>query len=307
MNGMPEQASETDPLHHMQFFSALLYHLLVRPVSLLPFPVLYVLSDGLFVIMYHLLRYRGKVVTGNIRSSFPDLDRKQQEAIIREFYRHFCDLLVESFKLFNISEAEIRKRMVFENPEELNRYFREGRSVIIAGGHYNNWEAFAVGCQLYMEHQAVALYKPLANKWFDEKMRKTRGKFGLQLVPIQNTREFFDAPKGKQTGTIFGMDQSPSKVARSHWMTFLGQDTAVIFGTEKYSKEYDQPVVFGGIHKVSRGHYSVRFETVTDTSQPMAHGEIVERTMKLLERDILKAPAYWLWSHRRWKHRKPQG
>ncbi len=291
----------------MQFFSALLYHLVVRPVSMLPFPVLYAFSDGLFLIMYHLIRYRGKVVTGNIQRSFPHLDRDQQEAIIREFYRHFCDLLVESFKLFNISEAEIRKRVVFDNPEELNRYFRDGRSVIIAGGHYNNWEAFAVACQLYMEHQAVALYKPLANKWFDQKMRKTRGKFGLQLVPIQNTREFFDATKEQQTGTIFGMDQSPSKVARSHWMTFLGQDTAVIFGTEKYSKEYDQPVVFGGIHKVSRGHYSVRFETVTDTSQPMAHGEIVERTMKLLERDILNAPAYWLWSHRRWKHRKPQG
>ncbi|MFM7328241.1 MAG: lysophospholipid acyltransferase family protein [Bacteroidota bacterium] len=290
----------------MQFLSALLYHLIVRPISVLPFSVLYRVSDVLYLIMVYIIRYRGKVVTGNIRRCFPELKPVEQEAIIREFYRHFCDLLVESFKLFNISESALRERLVFENPEELNKYFREGRSVIIAGGHYNNWEALAVACQLYMDHQAVALYKPLASKWFDRKMQETRGRYGLILVPIQKTREWFENWQGKPTGIIFGMDQSPSKVARSHWMTFLGQETAVIFGTEKYSREFNQPVVYGGIHKTSRGHYSVRFETVTDTTTPMAHGEIVERTMKLLERDILTAPAYWLWSHRRWKHRKPE-
>jgi len=289
----------------MPLLSALAYHLFIRPVSVLPFRVLYAVSDVLFVIMYRMLRYRGKVVTGNIRRCFPQLNEQEQEAIIREFYRHFCDLLVESFKLFNISEQELRERMKFENPEELNRYFREGRSVILAGGHYNNWEAFAVACQLYMDHQAVALYKPLANKWYDGKMRETRGRYGLILVPIQQAREHFDAWKGTPTATIFGMDQSPSKVARSHWMTFLGQDTAVTFGTEKYARDYNQAVVFGGIHKRSRGHYSIRFETVADNPMQTAHGEIIEKTMQLLERDIRQTPPYWLWSHRRWKHRKP--
>ena len=128
----------------MNFLSSLGYHLFIRPICVLPFSVLYRVSDFLFLLMFRILRYRRKVVEGNIRRSFPQFSATEQDAVILEFYRHFCDLLVESFKLFNISESELRKRLVFENPDELNRYFREGRSVIIAGGHYNNWEAFAV-------------------------------------------------------------------------------------------------------------------------------------------------------------------
>ena len=288
------------------FFSRLLYTLFILPLSKLPFSILYRFSDFLYQIMYHLVGYRRKVVRNNLNRCFPEKSTSEIVSIEKQFYRHFCDLVLESFKLFSISEKEIRERMIFENPEVLNDFAEKGKSVIVAGGHYGNWEMFAVACQLYWKHQGVALYKPLANRWFDQVMRATRGQFGLQMVPIQKTKEFFEELHPKPTATIFGMDQSPSKVKSSHWMTFLGQDTAVIFGTEKYARSYDQPVVFGRIIKVKRGYYRTHFELVTAAPTEWPHASIIETVMRLLEADIKKEPQWWLWTHRRWKHKRTE-
>lgn len=288
------------------FFSRLLYTLFILPLSKLPFSILYRFSDFLYQIMYHLVGYRRKVVRNNLKRSFPEKSSSEIVFIEKQFYRHFCDLVLESFKLFSISEKEIRERMIFDNHEIMNNFLEKGRSVIIAGGHYGNWEMFAVASQLYWKHQGVALYKPLANPWFEQVMRQTRGKFGLNIVPIQKTKEFFEQLHPKPTATIFGMDQSPSKVKSSHWMTFLGQDTAVIFGTEKYSRTYNQPVIFGRILKVKRGYYRTHFELVTDNPSELQHAAIIEKVMHLLEADIQQAPQWWLWTHRRWKHKRTE-
>lgn len=284
--------------------SKILYYAIIIPISRLPYRILYFLSDLTYFLIYYLAAYRKSVVKINLNSSFKSKSRSELKQIEKQFYRHFCDLLFESFKLFTISEQEIRKRMIFENSEILEKYFKEGRSVIVAGGHYGNWEMFAVACQLYWIHQGVALYKPLANTWFDKVMRATRSQFGLQMVPIQKTKEFLDKPHEKPTATIFGMDQSPSRIKSSHWMKFLGQDTAVIFGTEKYARSYNQPVIFGRILKVRRGYYKTHFELVTDQPQEMPHAAIIEKVMRLLEADIEQQPQWWLWTHRRWKHKK---
>lgn len=255
--------------------------------------------------MYHLVRYRRKVVHVNLVRSFPEKNRNEIRSIEKTFYQHFCDLTLESFKLFSISETELRNRMTFDNPEIFDQFFKEGRSVIVAGGHYGNWEMFAVACQLYWKHQGMALYKPLANPFFENAMKETRGRFGLKMIPIQKTKEFFENPGSEPTATIFGMDQSPSKVKSSHWMKFLNQDTAVIFGTEKYARTYNQPVLFGRILKIKRGYYTTHFELVTSEPNQMPHAAIVEKIMRLLEADIQKEPQWWLWTHRRWKHKRP--
>jgi len=286
------------------FFSRLLYLLFILPISKLPFRVLYRLSDFVYFILYDMIRYRKKVVRGNLIRSFPEKSTDEITLIEKRFYRHFSDLLLESFKLFSISEAELRERMVFENIEVFDRLFQKGKSVIVAGGHFGNWEMFAVASQLYWKHQGVALYKPLANPWFEKVMRETRGRYGLEMVPIQQTKEFFNQPHPKPISTIFGMDQSPSKVKSSHWMKFLGQDTAVIFGTEKYAKTYDQAVVFGRIIKQKRGYYKTYFELVTEHPNEMPQASIIENVMRMLEEDIRKEPEWWLWTHRRWKHKK---
>jgi KDO2-lipid IV(A) lauroyltransferase len=186
----------------------------------------------------------------------------------------------------------------------LNSYYDKKQSVILAGGHYNNWEWIAVALDKQMKHQSIAIYKTLSNKFFDEKMRSTRGKFGLLMVSTKLVAETFSKFKNELTATIFAIDQSPSNPKKCYWMNFLNQDTPVLFGTEKFSKDYNQPVLFGTITKVKRGFYQIEFQTVTDNPTNTAHGYITETTTKLLEAEIIKAPQYWLWTHRRWKHKR---
>jgi Kdo2-lipid IVA lauroyltransferase/acyltransferase len=166
----------------MVWLSALLYYGVFIPISLLPYRVLYILSDGLFILLYKVIGYRKKVVLNNIRKSFPEKTDVDHKKIASDFYRHFCDVIVESFKTFTIKEQEAMQRMKFANPEVLKKYASEKRSVILAGGHYNNWELFAVAIDSLMDHQAIAIYKQLKNKYLDKKMRSTRGKFGLKMI-----------------------------------------------------------------------------------------------------------------------------
>ncbi|MBN8696453.1 MAG: lysophospholipid acyltransferase family protein [Bacteroidetes bacterium] len=291
----------------MNILNALLYYLVIIPISLLPFPLLYGLSNFIFFVFYYLIGYRKKVVLGNIQRSFPGKTAKEQEEICKKFYKHFCDLILESLKAFTISEKEVLKRVTCKNPEGINKYFDQGKSVIIAGGHYNNWEIFAVAVDKLIKHQVVGIYKPLTNKYFDEKMRNTRSKYGLEMISTKSVKQYLDQHLNGLTATIFAIDQSPSNPNSAYWTTFLNQDTGVLFGTEKYAKDYNYPVVFGRINKEKRGHYSFEFFDVTDKPQETAYGEITEKITRMLETDINKQPEYWLWSHRRWKHKRPEG
>ncbi|MES2395371.1 MAG: lysophospholipid acyltransferase family protein [Bacteroidota bacterium] len=291
----------------MIVFNALLYYLVIIPVSLLPFPLLYALSDGLYILFYYMLGYRKKVVLQNIRNSFPDKTEKEHIEICKKFYRHFCDLVVESLKTFTISEKEVLKRVICTNPEVIDKYFDQKRSVIIAGGHYNNWELFAVAVDALIKHKTVGIYKPLSNKYFDGKMRGTRSKYGLEMISTKEVKPFFDKHINVLTATIFGTDQSPSNPNNAYWMKFLNQDTGVLFGAEKFAKEYNYPVVYGRLNKLKRGHYSLDFTDVTETPTETAYGEITEKITLLLEKDIEAIPQYWLWTHRRWKHKRPEG
>ncbi len=199
----------------MIVLNLLLYYLVIIPVSLLPFPVLYMLSDLLYVILHKVIGYRKKDVLTNLRNSFPGKTPDEINIIADLFYHHFCDVVMESLKSFTISQEEILKRMVLENPELLNQYYDEGRSIILSGGHYNNWEWIATSIDQQIKHQSIAIYKQLANKFFDRKMRETRGRFGLNMVSTKIVKETFDANRGKLTATIFGSDQSPGKVSSS--------------------------------------------------------------------------------------------
>lgn len=285
----------------------LLYYLVIIPISLLPFPILYGISDFLYLILYHVIGYRKKVILGNIQRSFPEKTAKEHTAICKKFYHHFCDLILESLKTFTISEKQVKKRVVCKNPELMDKYYDQGRSVIIAGGHYNNWEIFAVGFDAPLKHQAVGIYSPLKNKFFDQKMRTTRSKYGLYMISTKIVKRVFEEEKqkGTLTSTVFAIDQSPSNSNSCWWMEFLNQDTGVLFGVEKFAKEYDQVVVYGRINKEKRGHYSFEFFELTTTPKETAYGEITETATRLLEKDIREKPEYWLWSHRRWKHKRP--
>lgn len=282
----------------------IIYYIFIIPVSLLPFRVLYLVSDFLYLVLYRLIGYRTAVVRNNIEHSFPEKSASEIKTIESAFYHHLCDVIVETFKSFTIGEKEILKRMVVENPELPDHYFKQGRSVLFGGGHYNNWEWIAISLDQQIQHPTFALYTPLSNKFFEKKMHKTRGKFGLTMISIKQTAAFFEENKNRPTVTLFGIDQSPRNANRCHWMNFLNQDTAVLFGLEKYAKENNFPVLFCAINKIKRGYYTVRLSLITDQPLQTPHGWIIEDTTHRLEQQIIAHPQYWLWSHKRWKHRR---
>jgi len=283
----------------------LLYYLLIKPISRLPYRGLYLISDLLYVLLYRLMGYRRKVVAGNIRRSFPEKSAAEHQAIERAFYHHFFDLILEVVKHFSISRAEVLERCRVVNPELVNAYARAGRSVFILAGHYGNWELFVLAVQMQIQHHAVGIYHPLKNPFWNEKLSAVRTQFGMELISKRALDGFFERTLTENIATFFGTDQAPSNPYKAYWMNFLNQDTPVFFGAEKYAKDYNQVVVFCHFNAVGRGYYEIEFELISDNPREEAYGVITEKHVRALEAQIQKAPAYWLWTHKRWKRKKP--
>ena len=279
------------------------YYILILPLSLLPYPLLYLLSDIIFLIMYRVIGYRKEVVFTNLKNSFPNKSKQELTKIMSDFYRHLCDIIMESVKGFTISEKQLRKRLIIKNPEFSNYFADKRQSIIFVGGHYNNWEICAQAFAMYSNHKCIGIYKPLSNAFINDKIYTSRSKYGMHLISMKQTKKSFedgDEPKA----IVFGSDQNPANPKRAHWVQFLNQDTGVLFGVERYAKEYDWPVVFVSIRKAKRGYYEVEYSLVTDNPNEEPHGKITEDFTKRLEQDIINQPQYWLWSHKRWKHKR---
>ena len=279
------------------------YYILILPLSLLPYPLLYLLSDIIFLIMYRVIGYRKEVVFTNLKNSFPNKSKQELKKIMSDFYRHLCDIIMESVKGFTISEKQLRKRLIIKNPEFSNYFADKRQSIIFVGGHYNNWEICAQAFAMYSNHKCIGIYKPLSNAFINDKIYTSRSKYGMHLISMKQTKKSFedgDEPKA----IVFGSDQNPANPKRAHWVQFLNQDTGVLFGVERYAKEYDWPVVFVSILKAKRGYYEVEYSLVTDNPNEEPHGKITEDFTKRLEQDIISQPQYWLWSHKRWKHKR---
>ena len=281
----------------------LFYYILILPISLLPYPILYLISDIIYLIMYKVIGYRKTVVLTNLKNSFPDKSKQELNKIMSDFYRHLCDLIMESLKGFTISEKQLRKRLVIKNPEFSNYFADKGKSIIFVGGHYNNWEICAQAFAMYSNHKCIGIYKPLSNEFFNQKISESRSKYGMHLISMKQTKRSFEE-KTKAKAIVFGSDQNPSNPKRAYWMEFLNQDTAVLFGVERYAKEYDWPVVYVSISKVKRGHYEVEYSLITENPTTEPYGKITEDYTKRIEKDIINLPQYWLWTHKRWKHKK---
>jgi KDO2-lipid IV(A) lauroyltransferase len=285
----------------MGVINRIFYYGVVVPISLLPFPLLYALSDVLAAILYYVVGYRKKVVMRNLERSFPEKTQQERVRIAKKFYRHFCDLTLESVKIFTISEKDAKARVTYFDVHVPNKYFAEGRSVIVAMAHYNNWEMIAVTVDQAIEHQACAIYKPLTNKYFDKKMLESREKYGIKMIHNRTVMKDFVRMKSELTATHFLIDQAPSIHSTSHWMTFLNQDTGVLIGTERIAKNFNYPVVFLDVQKPKRGYYTARFIDVTGSPTALAENEITEKVTRMLESYIKEKPEFWLWSHNRWK------
>lgn len=286
--------------------NVVLFYLLLKPLSYVPLPLMYRLSDVLSWLLFRVVGFRKKVILGNLQRSFPEKPDQEIDRIAREYYRHLCDLVVEAVRSFSISKEEIKRRGKMVNPEILEPFYERQQPVILCAGHYNNWEMTATAMPMYIRHRVVGLYKPLKDRFFNQKITDSRSRFGMDMVSIRKTREFFQEDHGISI-ILFATDQAPSNPNRAYWTEFLNQDTAVLFGTEAYARKYNYPVVFGYIEKVKRGYYEIRFKVITEDPASLPVGAISEAHTRLLEEEIREKPEYWLWSHRRWKHTRPAG
>ncbi len=284
--------------------SRILYYLFLKPLSMLPLSVLYVFSTGLYYVLYYGAGYRKKVVMGNLRRSFPDKSEQEIKQIASDFYRHLCDLVFESVRMFSMGEAEMGRRAIVTNPEYVKELEAYNKGIVLIAGHYNSWEMMGTAFPMFTKLPVVALYSPIRDPFFSKVLSDSRGKYGMQLVPKHEAKAMFKEWNGRPAIYLFGGDQSPTSSKKSFWMDFLNQDTAVAFGTEKFAVEYDCLVVFGDIQKVKRGYYTMTFSLISEKPQEEEHGDITIKHTRKLEEIIRAQPQYWLWTHKRWKRKR---
>lgn len=274
-------------------------------INLLPLRFLYLISDLLYLIIYYLVRYRRKVVEMNLRNAFPEKTRQDRDKIAKRFYRHLCDVYVETIKPMHMSQKEIAKRFKVGNRALLDRLYSEGRDVVGLTSHYNNWEWLSA-MPLDVPHKIITIYKPLKNKYFDRFLFKLRSKYGLIVTPMHQIIRELVKSRSENIRTLSGFvgDQTPPPNENVYWTTFLNQETAFYRGAEKVALKYDMAVIFMNIVKVKRGYYTIECKLMTEQPREEAPDSIISRYVEMLEEVIREKPEYWLWSHRRWKHKR---
>ncbi len=270
-------------------------------ISALPFRVLYLISDALYVFVYHFVGYRKKVVRENLTACFSSKTPEEILRIEKDFYRHLCDVVLETVKLISISSGELKSRIRHENPEFADAFIGRGASYVAMATHMANWEWLLAGNAIYLNGKIDAVYKPLHNLFFDRLMLKIRTRFGCHPVPsdqvLRSQLERRNIPKG----IAMACDQTPGP-HNAAVISFLGRDTLFFKGPPKLAMKLDFPLVYAGIRKEARGRYVLFVEPVEGSGEE----EILRDFARRLERDIHKQPALWLWSHRRWKHALPE-
>ncbi|MEE4213790.1 MAG: lysophospholipid acyltransferase family protein [Bacteroidales bacterium] len=278
-----------------------------RVLTLLPLRVLYGFSPLFYFILYHLTGYRKQVVMNNLSNAFPEKSGKELKTTAKKFYRHLSDLFIEVLKLQHMKASEIRERYKLINPELFDKELKEGRSTIAVFGHYGNWE-WIISLPLSIQYRTIMVYKPLSNKYFDRYFHRFRSQYGVELVQMAKTGRTLYRYEEEGINTLVGLlaDQTPPRREIQYWTKFLNQDTPVYLGIEKLSNKFNMTVVFLHIDKVRRGYYEIRPEIISAQASELAPYELTEKHVSLLEEQIKRRPELWLWSHRRWKHKKPE-
>lgn len=282
----------------------ILYYLILLPLSWLPLTVLYGTGRVFYYLGFRLLGYRKKVVYENIRGSFPEWSEAKVNDNVRKFYRFFFDSIAESIKLFSMSEKETIRRCRVENPEIVERFANENRSVIVLGAHYANWEIAALSFNpQFPGHTVMGIYSPLKNETTDRLIKANRSRTGTLMVSRRLVDEYFEENPIQPALDFFIADQSPSNAAwwKVHWTQFLNRTTSFLAGPERYAVRYDRPVFYMSLRMERRGQYLARLHPITETPRDTEPGFITESFARILEKEIQREPTPWLWTHRRWK------
>lgn len=289
----------------MQFLIYILIYPFLWLISILPFRILYFVSDCLYIFLYLIFGYRKKVVNDNLKLVFPDKTDLEIKRITKIFYHHLCDMILESIKSMTISEAEMKKRFVFTNVELIQDIEAQNKSIILMCAHYGSWEWIFI-LQTYVKSRGYAVYKRLENRYFDRLVKRIRAKYNSYLISTKETIPTLIKLKKEGILSINGFvsDQSPKLDRAFYWKEFLGINVPVHTGAEMIAKKLDMAVVYFGVKKIKRGYYETTFKTITLNPKEYKDYDITDVFLKLVEEQIYAAPEYYLWTHKRWKHRK---
>jgi Kdo2-lipid IVA lauroyltransferase/acyltransferase len=295
-------ASQPVPAH----YRALSWLLL--GLASLPPPLLYAAAAGVYLLMAYVVRYRWRVVQENLRNSFPEKTAAAHQQLGRAFYRHFSQVLVEILMLARMPAAELARRVRFRNPELLSRPFAQNQLVLSLGSHMGNWEWILSAAALQFPGRAAGVYKPLMNPFFEWFVRRLRTRLGAAAVPMAATLRYLVQRRGEGHTLSLLTDQAAGPRDQPYWTTFLHQDTGFYTGADRLAAQFDCAVVYVGIRRTGRGYYDITFTELPDgqavKSAPRGTFPIAEAFARQLERDIQASPEQYLWSHRRWKHKR---
>ncbi len=275
---------------------------------MLPFVILYGISDGLALFLQYIIRYRREIILQNLMRSFPEKSQAEIKKITRKYYRNLSDLILETLKLESVSRKSLLKRFTFENLDIIKKSFENGRSVIVSIGHCGNWEWTATALAFLLPQKGYGVVKPLTDPRFNRYMNSLRERFyPSSIIPFRNTFRTMIRHKQEQiTFTVIAADQTPTKDEINYWSNFLNQETAFFLGIDKISRALDFDVVFVDIQRLGRGRYKGVIELMTEAPKSTPEFSIMEDYIQRLEAAIRLHPDNWLWSHRRWKHKREQ-
>ena len=288
----------------MQFLVYILAYPLLWVISILPFPIFYLFSDFVYFLVYRVIGYRKKVVRENLALALPHLSDAERKDVEKKFYKHMCDMFLEMVKTMSISPEEMERRFHVTNIDLVLDYAKKGKSVILVASHYASYE-WLLTINKKIGFQGVAIYKKLANPYFDKLVRKIRTKYDTELI---ETRKAIPTMAQNQRDGVLSMyglasDQSPKLDRIFHSMKFMGIEVPVHTGAEMLAKKYDLAVIMVKVKKVKRGYYEATFLSLADNPKEFEDFEITEMYLKEVEKQILEQPEFYLWTHKRWKHR----
>jgi KDO2-lipid IV(A) lauroyltransferase len=289
----------------MQLLAYIFIYPILWFVSILPFRLLYAVSDLLYILMYHIFRYRKQTVQDNLRLVFPEKSDLEIKTITKKFFHHFCDMILESIKSMNISLKSMKARYTFKNLDIIKDFEKQNKSIVLMCAHYGSWEWIFI-LQTYTSHRGYGIYKRLQNKYFDRLIKSIRARYNSYLITTKETFKVLE--EAKKNGILsmngFASDQSPKKNKAYHWNEFMGIKVPVHTGAEMLAKKLDMPIVFFAVERKKRGYYEATFQTLAENPTDFKDYEITDKFLKLVETQIHEAPEYYLWTHKRWKHRE---
>lgn len=278
------------------------------PLALLPLCILYVLAGLLYVILNYVVRYRRKVVEKNLRNAFPKKSDSELRKLRNRYYWHLSQIAVEMLKMLVMSRRNVRRRYHCANPELVQRFYEQGRSVILMSSHFNNWEWMILALEEMFPHHGVGVGKANSDKGFEKAVNRARTRYGTEVVFADTVRETFEHYETNHMPTAYMMlsDQSPNSKKKCYVTRFLNQTTGVIYGAEYFARKYDIPVLYYQVVKERMGKYRVELQVIAEHPSDCEMYEITQKYVSLLEQTIESNPSSWLWSHRRWKFKFDQ-